>query len=389
MIDMTSPEATPDTGAPHNDGVASAAKSASEAGRASAGQPTTLPHTTTPTKSAERTPPRLSTTSRGSGEAVTGDDGVNPPDFDGAVDSNHDLPTPETIRKIDHYTVLDRDGKSHTFRSLYTGPHTARRVLIIFVRHFYCGNCQGYLRTLSDSITPTSLLSLPVSTFICVVGCGDPALIDMYAQATHCPFPIYADPTRKLYAELGMIRTLALGQRPAYMKQHLLKSSLESIVQGLKQVKTGLAMRGGDSKQVGGEFLFEPAGDDAAAVAAATPMTVIPPPTWERISQQSQSQTAAVDGEGEGVVVKNRQQSETSLDGKGEPDAEGEDKIVTWCHRMKTTRDHAEIPELMEVLGLEGDGKPIEDKVRWEKALRERKGTGASLAGRGKMGVGS
>jgi hypothetical protein len=73
--------------------------------------------------------------------------------------------------------------------------------------------------------------------------------------------------------------------------------------------------------------------------------------------------------------------SETSLDGKGEVGAEGEDKAVTWCHRMRTTRDHAEIPELMEVLGLDGHGEPVGDKGLWEKALRERKGTGVSLAG--------
>jgi hypothetical protein len=71
--------------------------------------------------------------------AVTDDDGVNPLDFQGAVESNHNLPSAELIRKIDNYMVLDRDGKSHTFRSLYTGRHTARRVLIVFVRHFYCG----------------------------------------------------------------------------------------------------------------------------------------------------------------------------------------------------------------------------------------------------------
>jgi hypothetical protein len=69
------------------------------------------------------------------------------------------------------------------------------------------------------------------------------------------------------------------------------------------------------------------------------------------------------------------------LDGKGEPGNEGEDKVVTWCHRMKTTRDHVEIPELMEVLGLDGHGRPLTgDRERWERALRERKGTGTSLA---------
>lgn len=52
---------------------------------------------------------------------------------------------------------------------------------------------------------------------------------------------------------------------------------------------------------------------------------------------------------------------------------------------MKNTRDHAEIPELLEVLGLEdedaagsnGDAKPV-----------ERKGTGLSLGGRSRAGTG-
>lgn len=67
------------------------------------------------------------------------DDDINPLDFQGSVDSNNELPSAETMRKIEDYVVLDRDGKSHTFKSLYTGKHVARRVLIIFVRHFFCG----------------------------------------------------------------------------------------------------------------------------------------------------------------------------------------------------------------------------------------------------------
>jgi hypothetical protein len=185
----------------------------------------------------------------------------------------------------------------------------------------------------------------------------------MYATASNCPFPIYSDPTRRLYTELGMVRTLALGPRPAYMKQHLLKSSVLSVVQGLKQIRTGLALKGGDAKQIGGEFLFEPIGGGGAAVAV-TPMEAVPPPEmWDEAA----------------ASVQRKRQSETSLDGKGEPDAEGEDKNVTWCHRMRNTRDHAEVPELMEVLGLDGTGKPVEDRERWERAVRERKGTGVSV----------
>lgn len=60
-------------------------------------------------------------------------------DFQGEVMSNDELPSPETIRRVEDYIVLDRHGKTHTFKSLYTGRHVARRVLVIFVRHFFCG----------------------------------------------------------------------------------------------------------------------------------------------------------------------------------------------------------------------------------------------------------
>ena len=105
-------------------------------------QPDAPAPTATATATARSAEPAPSTTEKTEAAAVTDDDGVNPLEFEGEVDSNHDLPTPETIRNIDNHIVLDRDGKSHTFRSLYTGRHTARRVLIIFIRHFYCGVSQ-------------------------------------------------------------------------------------------------------------------------------------------------------------------------------------------------------------------------------------------------------
>lgn len=57
---------------------------------------------------------------------------------------------------------------------------------------------------------------------------------------------------------------------------------------------------------------------------------------------------------------------------------EAEEKVVTWCHRMRNTRDHVEIPELREVLGLSGGGEGGGDRKRWEDALGKRKGTGFS-----------
>lgn len=203
---------------------------------------------------------------------------------------------------------------------------------------------------MAESITPDALLQLPISTFIVVVGCGDPALIDMYAEATNCPFPIYTDPKRELFDKLGMVKTLGMGERPAYMKKSMWKSTLDSIGQGLKQVRKGLALKSGDQRQVGGEFLFEP-------LHLATPVTT---PQDEQPVQSFDDRV-------------NNHDKENTI---GEFD---EEKKVTWCHRMRTTRDHAEIPELMEVLGLNGQGKPISDAKRWSVALQSRKGTGLSM----------
>ncbi|KAK6950844.1 hypothetical protein Daesc_007372 [Daldinia eschscholtzii] len=278
---------------------------------------------------------------------------MNVEEFQGEVQTTNDLPTIETLRKIETYNVLDSDGKSHSFKSLYAGHNSPRRVLIIFIRHFFCGNCQEYLRTLSASVTPEALLQLPVSTFIAVIGCGSPQLINSYIQETGCPFPVYADPTRRLYTELGMVRTLALGSRPAYMQgKSVAHTVVSGVVQGLKQVKSGLATKMGDQKQVGGEFLFEPAN-----------LTLDTPVTTPRSEEDKQ--------------LKFPDQNEKADDHE---DPKVEEKRVTWCHRMRTTRDHAEIPELMEVLGLDGSGTPIKDKKRWDKALRTRKGTGLSMA---------
>ncbi len=179
----------------------------------------------------------------------------------------------------------------------------------------------------------------------------------MYATASNCPFPVYADPTRKLYDELGMIRSLALGSRPAYMKKSLLKSSLDSVVQGLKQIKNGLVTKGGDQRQIGGEFLFEP-------LDFHSPVTT----PWNDTDEKKLGLANGTET-GAGESAKDDEES-----------GDVEEKRVTWCHRMKNTRDHAEIPELMEVLGLDGQGQPIQDKKRWSKALGERKGTGLSMA---------
>lgn len=72
-------------------------------------------------------------------------DKSQPEDFEGELATNNDIPSAATLKKIENYIVLDRHGKSHPFKTLYTGSNVARRVLIIFVRHFFCGVCYNLL----------------------------------------------------------------------------------------------------------------------------------------------------------------------------------------------------------------------------------------------------
>ncbi|KAL8673820.1 MAG: hypothetical protein Q9168_001785 [Polycauliona sp. 1 TL-2023] len=233
----------------------------------------------------------------------------------GDIDVNNDPPRRKDLDQVASHLVLDKDGKPHEFKSLYAPTNNERsRTLVIFIRHFFCGvsmvplftlrlvdkladqtlshqNCQEYLRSLSSSVTPEVLQSLSPPMNIRIVGCGQPELIPMYARETECPYPIYADPSKKLYAQLGMTRTLSLGSKaPQYMQYSLPSAIFRAIYQGLKAGPR--AFKGGDYWQVGGEFIFD----------------------------------------------------------NGQ---------VTWCHRMKNTRDHAEVPEIRRRLGLDGAKPPL------------------------------
>lgn len=73
-------------------------------------------------------------------------DRTRPQDFEGEIQTTDDIPSNETLKSIENYIVLDRHGRTHPFRSLYTGPNVARRVLVIFIRHFFCGVSQSLVQ---------------------------------------------------------------------------------------------------------------------------------------------------------------------------------------------------------------------------------------------------
>ena len=139
------------------------------------------------------------------------------------------LPEPQALREALEHDIYSSSGNPLKFGSLLYDCDVypaEKRILIIFIRHFFCGNCQEYVRRLSATDSPfhpshkstattwTINFSKPATRIlptVIVIGPGQPSLIASYKALTQCPFDIYADPSTRLYSLLGMHRTLSIG----------------------------------------------------------------------------------------------------------------------------------------------------------------------------------
>jgi hypothetical protein len=206
--------------------------------------------------------------------------------------STYVLPTADVLAKAASMPVFDSAGKSHTLQSIYENDSGAvQQNLIIFIRHFACTVCQQYVRHLATALPPLSLAGRSPPMRITIIGCGDISIIERYKKDVPCPFDLYTDPTMKLYSQLGMTRNLSMGKdAPEYIEgKSMLKLGWNGFLNVIKQPQNVFKM--GDWSQIGGEFLFVKEGEKG----------------WKLI----------------------------------------------WAHRMRTTRDHAEVRELKEVLGIQ------------------------------------
>lgn len=140
--------------------------SAPDATVTSNAQPTTEIQSNGNTKT-QTPPPKISLDTS---STVTNNAADPTAEFVGDVDTDNTLPSQALLRKVADFQVLGQDGKSRPFKSLYTGPMVARRVLVVFVRHFFCGvRCCSSLSTLPSTsfhmLTPvTELPSIPQNT---------------------------------------------------------------------------------------------------------------------------------------------------------------------------------------------------------------------------------
>jgi hypothetical protein len=199
---------------------------------------------------------------------------------------------------------------------------------------------------ISQCIAYSSLILLPVCTTIVIVGCGSASLIPMFKAETSCRFLIFADPHGELHTELGMICSSNLGLRPDYQRHSMAANMWKGFKQSFRLRNESKALECGDRNQVGGEFLFEPLEIDTPSPSfVGADVKVARPAAGFRVPRRP---------------------------------VDGEEKMVSWCYRMRHMRDHVELPELREVLGMKGSGGPGNHPMRWERALKQRKGVGES-----------
>ena len=104
---------------------------------------TTIPVRTTSQPAMETEPPKVSLDTSVNTQDSSSVKFIFDPtnSFEGDLDTDNKIPTQKILKLCDEISVFDAAHKARPFRSLYTGPNVARRVLVIFIRHFFCGVC--------------------------------------------------------------------------------------------------------------------------------------------------------------------------------------------------------------------------------------------------------
>ncbi|KAF1913103.1 hypothetical protein BDU57DRAFT_559241 [Ampelomyces quisqualis] len=104
-------------------------------------------------------------------------------------------PTPAELSAALEIEVYDQEGHTKTLGEVVQG----RRTALIFIRHFWCLNCQAYVRCLSEAVPPSNLPTNVQADPVLVIGCGSYQPIKTYAEQASSLYPIYTDPSLRLH----------------------------------------------------------------------------------------------------------------------------------------------------------------------------------------------
>ncbi|KAJ7159254.1 AhpC/TSA antioxidant enzyme-domain-containing protein [Mycena crocata] len=164
------------------------------------------------------------------------------------------LPEVSSLDLASKCQVADVKGNKIEFGSIFAHQKT----VVVFIRHFFCGSCQGYVEHLA-SVPEAALES--AGTKIVVIGCGEWKVIEAYMEITGFRGPIYADPSLALYHALGMditnTITAAVDQRPSYIQMGFFENVWTSLKRGPFKYPSLLGKQG-NADQNGGDFVLGP-----------------------------------------------------------------------------------------------------------------------------------
>ncbi|VDB94278.1 unnamed protein product [Peniophora sp. CBMAI 1063] len=173
------------------------------------------------------------------------------PDPMGAV-----LPSAAQLARAAEMVVLQENGTPVPFGSLWKEKRSA----VIFIRHFWCPSCREYLAGVVRAADTAALERAGAQLLI--VGCGDFNLIKSYRQTFRMPFQLVVDPShgQQLYRTLGMNMLLPPGLggvQPSGGAKGRVRSAAFVFKTTLRAGVPAWG-RGGDSSQLGGEFVLGP-----------------------------------------------------------------------------------------------------------------------------------
>ncbi|KAI5118135.1 hypothetical protein M0805_001734 [Coniferiporia weirii] len=167
------------------------------------------------------------------------------------------LPTPEQLHLAVSLPVVAESGVRVRFGDLWEHEKT----VVIFIRHFRFSTCQDYVRSIGSEVDVTALEKAGLK--IVIVGVGSHSLIAPYKHITGAQIPIYTDPTLSVHRALGMsLKTTDPG--PESECGHYISSGnsgrggLRRTFADARRFVLPLFERGGDSAQLGGEFVLGP-----------------------------------------------------------------------------------------------------------------------------------
>ncbi|KDQ24732.1 hypothetical protein PLEOSDRAFT_1113921 [Pleurotus ostreatus PC15] len=215
-------------------------------------------HVSSPSESSTSYDPPSSSTS-GYSVPLASDSPVSTPERHGNA-AEWALPSSAQLERAGALSVVAQSGVRIPFSSIFA----AQRTIVIFIRHFWCPNCQDYISQLNRSVDP-DLLAISGMRLV-IIGNGAPSMIAKYKQMLNISnsFEVFSDPSSKVYdalrmgvVEKGTKRERRRGEPTEYAKRGAVGGFAAVVFRALK-VGLPLWEKGGDTNRLGGEFVLGP-----------------------------------------------------------------------------------------------------------------------------------